>query len=76
MAFIGCVGSHTHDARLQAIEEAVKVSLVHTVGLRLRQRFTQVTGCTNLTYSVSLRVQLRFRCHVVGRLKVFIRVFP
>ncbi len=27
MAFMGCVGSHTHDARLQAIEEAVKVSV-------------------------------------------------
>ena len=31
MAFMGCVGSHTHDARLQAIEEAVKVRLGHTV---------------------------------------------
>ena len=28
MAFMGCVGSHTHDARLQAIEEAVKVQVI------------------------------------------------
>ena len=51
MAFMGCVGSHTHDARLQAIEEAVKVRLIHTV--RLQQRLTQVTGCPDLTYPVS-----------------------
>ena len=39
MAFMGCVGSHTHDARLQAIEEAVKVTLVHTVQLQFQLRF-------------------------------------